>query len=78
LSSLILFPLFVTSAIDNGDKITNGVVNIGGYMQWVSLTLATKLSPVSLTPVANLAPVSTTPWVPVRKCTAGDVISGAP
>jgi hypothetical protein len=63
-----LFPLFVA-----------GVVDSGGKLPPVSLTLAVNLPPVPLTPVSNLPLVSTTQAKLVAKFVVGVVYtSGKP
>ncbi len=52
-------------------KFAAGVVDTGGNLPPVSLTLAAILPPVSLTPVANLPPESTTLVKLVAKFAAG-------
>ncbi len=48
-------------------RCTTGVVDTGGNLPLVSLTLAAILPPVSLTPVTKLPPVSTTQAVLLAK-----------
>jgi hypothetical protein len=58
-----LFPLFATGVTDRG-KFSAGVVDTGGKLPQVLLTLASNLPPVSLTPVA--------PWYQQKQGVLGE------
>ena len=66
-------PLVSTTLAKLVEKFAAGVVDTGGKLPPVSLTLAANLPPASLTPVANLPPASTTLVKLVAKFAAGVV-----
>ncbi len=66
-SSLILFPLFVTSLVRTGSYFVAGVIVTGFNLTLVLLTMKANLPQLSLKAVANLPPVSTIQSIPVAK-----------